>query len=97
MNREILWNVSDSMFSEMQIIQQELSFSNIKDIITQAVQRYISDFRRESWWFDFKKLQNQVRNTGRFIQLGQSKDEIINNLKEQRKQIFESDYADIYR
>jgi len=97
MNREILWNVSDSMFNEMLVIQQELSFPNIKDLITQAVQRYISDIQHESWWFDFKKLQKQVRNSGIFIQLGQSKDEIIDNLREQRKQIFESDYANIYR
>jgi len=78
MNKNILWNVSDSMFNEMQIVQKELSFPNIKDLITQAVQRYIADYRQESWWFDFKKLQKQVRNTGGFIQLGQSWGQTLN-------------------
>jgi hypothetical protein len=40
----------------MLTIQQELSFPNMKDLITQAVQRYISDIRRESWLYEFKKL-----------------------------------------
>jgi hypothetical protein len=97
MNREISWNVSDSMFNEMLTIQQELSFPNMKDLITQAVQRYISDIRRESWLYAFKKLQQQVRHSGNFTQLGQSKNEIVDSLREQRKQIFESDYENIYR
>jgi hypothetical protein len=88
MNREISWNVSDSMFNEMLTIQQELSFPNMKDLITQAVQRYISDIRRESWLYAFKKLQQQVRHSGNFNQLGQSKNEIVDTLREQRKQIF---------
>jgi hypothetical protein len=52
------------MFNEMLTIQQELSFPNMKDLITQAVQRYISDIRRESWLYAFKKLQQQHKFIG---------------------------------
>jgi hypothetical protein len=60
MNREISWNVSDSMLNEMLTIQQELSFPNMKDLITQAVQRYISDIRRESWLMRLKNFNNNI-------------------------------------
>jgi hypothetical protein len=65
------------------------------DLISQAVQRYLTDIRRENWQDEFRKLQQQVRAGGGF-QLGQTKEEIIDSLREQRRQIFESDYANMY-
>ena len=65
------------------------------DLISQAVQRYLTDIRRENWQDEFRKLQQQVR-AGGGCQLGQTKEEIIDSLREQRRQIFESDYANMY-
>lgn len=93
--KKIVWKVSDSMYDEMIQIQKELSFPNLVDLVSQAVQRYMAEARHETWWQDFRKLQQQVRASGGF-KLGQTKEEIIANLREQRRQLFESDYADMY-
>ncbi len=93
--REVSWKVSDKMYDEMTQVQKELSFSSLKDMVSLAVQRYLAEIRHETWWIDFRKLQQQVRATGGF-KLGQTKEEVIGNLREQRRQIFESDYANMY-
>jgi len=93
--KEIIWNISDAMYDEMTQVQKELSFPNLVDLVSQAVQRYLSEARHESWWQEFRKLQQYVRASGGF-QLGQTKEEIIANLREQRRQIFDSDYANMY-
>ncbi|OQY29133.1 MAG: hypothetical protein B6244_04670 [Candidatus Cloacimonetes bacterium 4572_55] len=93
--KEIVWKVSDTMYDEMTQVQKELSFPNLMDLVSQAVQRYMAEVQHETWWQEFRKLQQQVRASGGF-QLGQTKEEIIANLREQRRQIFESDYANMY-
>ena len=93
--REVVWKVSDTMYDEMTQVQKELSFPNLKDLISLAVQRYLAEIRHEIWWIEFRKLQQQVHASGGF-NLGQTKEEIIANLREQRHQIFESDYANMY-
>ncbi|MBC8186019.1 hypothetical protein H8E88_33465 [candidate division KSB1 bacterium] len=93
--REVSWKVSDKMYNEMTQVQKELSFSSLKDMVSLAVQRYLAEIRHETWWIDFRKLQQQVRTTGGF-KLGQTKEELIANLREQRRQIFESDYENMY-
>ncbi len=92
---EIVWEVSDTMYDEMTQVQKKLSFPNLMDLVSQAVQRYLAEARHETWWQEFRKLQQQVRASGGF-QLGQTKEEIISNLREQRHQICESDYANMY-
>lgn len=93
--KEIVWQVSDTMYKELKQVQQELSFPSLLDLLNQAVQRYLAEVRHETWQQEFRQLQRQVRASGWF-QLGQSKEEIINRLREQRRQIFDSDYADLY-
>ena len=93
--REVVWKISDTMYDEMTQVQKELSFPNLMDLVSLAVQRYLAEIRHETWWVEFCKLQQQVRTSGGF-QLGQTKEEIIANLREQRHQIFESDYANMY-
>lgn len=93
--REVVWKISDTMYDEMTQVQKELSFPNLMDLVSLAVQRYLAEIRHETWWVEFRKLQQQVRASGGF-QLGQTKEEIIANLRKQRHQIFESDYANMY-
>ncbi len=94
-SRKIVWKVSDPLYNEMTQVQKELSYPNIMDLVSQAVQRYLAEVRHETWRKEFRKLQQQVRATGGF-QLGQTKEEVIANLREQRRKIFESDYANMY-
>jgi hypothetical protein len=93
--KEIVWQVSDAMYDEMTQTQRELSFPNLMDLVAQAVQRYLAEVRQESWQQEFRSLQQQVRASGGF-QLGQTKEEVITCLREQRRQLFMSDYADMY-
>jgi len=93
--KKIIWEVSDTMYDEMIQVQKELAFPDLMDLVSQAVQRYLSEAHHETWGLEFRKLQQQVRASGGF-QLGQTKEEIIANLREQRREIFESDYANMY-
>ena len=94
-HKEIVWKVSDAMYNEMSQVQKELSFPDVMDLLSQAVQRYLAEVRHETWLQEFRNLQMQVRASGGF-RLGQTKEEVISNLREQRRRIFDSDYADMY-
>ncbi len=93
--KEIVWHVSDTMYDEMTQAQRELSFPSLMDFVAQAVQRYLAEVQHENWQLQFRQLQQQVRASGGF-QLGQTKEEVIASLREQRRQLFDSDYADMY-
>ena len=91
----IVWNVSDALYQEITQIQETLAFSQPTDVIMQAVQRYAAEVRHAVWRSEFRQLQQQVRANGGF-RLGDTKEEIIEALREQRREIFEAEYADLY-
>ncbi len=93
--REIVWEVSENLYSELIWAQKELSFSDLHAFISQAVQRYLAEVRHEAWYREFRYLQQQIRSSGGFG-LGETKEEVIANLREQRRQIFEAEYANLY-
>jgi hypothetical protein len=94
-NKAISFEVSESLYKELEWAQKELSYPDINGLVAQAVQRYIAEIHHETWWREFRQLQQQVRSTGGF-KLGETKEEIINKLREQRRQIFESEYANLH-
>ncbi len=49
-----------------------------------------------AWQRDFRQLQQQIRASGGFG-LGETKEEVIANLHEIRRRIFEEKYAHLYR
>ena len=53
-------------------------------------------YRELLWAREFRLLQRQIRATGGF-NLGETQDEIIANLREARRQIFEEEYAHLYQ
>ena len=94
-SREIVWEVPEGLYRELEWAQKELSYPNLIALVSQAVQRYLAEVRHEAWWREFRQLQQQVRATGGFG-LGETKEEVIANLREQRRQIFEAEYAHLY-
>jgi len=96
MSQEIVWKVPESLYRELVWAQKELEYPNIIDFIGQAVQRRLSEIKYDSWQRDFRKLQKQVHASGGF-RLGETKEDVIKNLREIRKQVFEEEYADLYR
>lgn len=95
MSQEIVWNVPENLYRELIRAQQELEYPDVVDFIGQAVQRRLSEIKHETWQRDFRKLQKQIHASGGFG-LGETKDEVITNLRKIRRQIFEEEYADLY-
>ncbi len=48
-----------------------------------------------AWQRDFRQLQQQIRASGGFG-LGETKEEVIANLREIRRQVYEEEYAHLY-
>ena len=93
--REIVWQVPEGLYRELVRAQEELAYPSITEIISQAVQRRLAELEREAWQREFRQLQRQVRAAGGFG-LGETKDEVIANLRTIRRQIFEDEYAHLY-
>lgn len=94
-SREIVWQVPQDLYRELVWAQEALAFPDLTDFITQAVQRRLAEVQREAWRREFRQLQQSIRATGGFG-LGETRDEVIANLREIRRQIFEEEYAHLY-
>lgn len=92
----IVWEVPENLYSQLVEAQKELAFPQLSDLISQAVQRYLAETQRQTWRQEFYELQKQVRAAGGF-QLGETKEEVIAQLREQRRELFEAEYAYLYR
>lgn len=92
----VVWEVPENLYGELVKAQTELAFPNLADFVTQAVQRYLAEIQHEHWQQEFRDFQKQVRVAGGF-NLGTTKEEIIARLREQRQEIFETEYAHLYR
>jgi hypothetical protein len=94
-SHEIIWQVPESLYHELVWAQEEMAYPDLVDLISQAVQRSLAEIKHQAWQQEFRQLQKQVRAAGGFG-LGETKDEVIANLREIRRQIFEEDYAHLY-
>lgn len=95
MSQEIVWKVPENLYRELVWAQQELEYPDVVDLILQAVQRRLAEIRHETWQRDFRQLQQQIRASGGFG-LGETKEEVITNLREIRRQLVEEEYAHLY-
>ncbi len=94
-SQQIVWEIPEDLYRELVWAQEELAYPSLLDLISQSVQRHLAEVRHEAWQREFRLLQQQVRATGGFG-LGDTKDEVIANLREIRRQIFEEEYAHLY-
>lgn len=95
MSQEIVWQVPENLYRELVWAQRELKYPNLVDLVAQAVKRSLAEVKHEAWQRDFRRLQQQIRASGGFG-LGETKDEVIANLHEIRRQIVEQEYAHLY-
>ncbi len=95
MRQAIHWEVPENLYRELIWAQKELDYPNVADFVLQAVQRRLAEIKHEAWQRDFRQLQQRIRSTGGFG-LGETKDEVIANLRETRRQIFQEEYAPLY-
>jgi hypothetical protein len=94
-SQEITWRIPEDLYRELLWAQEELAYPTLADFISQAMQRRLAEIRHEAWRREFRQLQQQVHATGGF-DLGETKDEVIANLRELRQRIFEEEYAHLY-
>jgi hypothetical protein len=87
MSQDITWKVPENLYRELVWAQQELKYPNLVDFILPAVQRRIAEIKNEAWQRDFRQLQEQIRVSGGFG-LGETKEEVITNLRKIRRQIY---------
>jgi len=92
---EIVWEVPENLYQELVKAQHKLAFPNPVDLVAQAVQRYLAEIEHQTWEQEFREFQKQVRMAGGF-KLGTTKEEIIASLRQQRSQIFETEYTHLY-
>lgn len=92
MSQEIIWKVPENLYRELVWAQQELEYPDLVDFIVQAVQRRLAEIKHEAWQRDLHQLQKQIRASGGFG-LGETKEEVITNLRKIRRQIFEEESA----
>ena len=52
--------------------------------------------QRRGWLRDLKALREQIRQNGG-LHVGTTKEEIVERLRETRREIFEAEYAHLYR
>ncbi len=95
MSQEIVWKIPENLYRELVWAQQELHYPDLIDFVVQAVQRRLAEVKHEAWQRDFRQLQQQIHAAGGF-NLGETKDEVIANLRSIRQQIFEEEYAHLY-
>jgi len=94
-SQEITWEIPEDLYRELLWAQEELAYPSLIDFVLQAVQRRLAEIRQEAWQREFRLLQRQVYAAGGFG-LGETKDEVIANLREHRRRIFEEEYAHLY-
>jgi Arc/MetJ-type ribon-helix-helix transcriptional regulator len=95
MTQAIHWEVPDNLYRELVWAQKEMEYPNLVDFIRQAVQRRLAEIKHEAWQRDFDRLQQQIRASGGFG-LGETKDEVIANLRAIRRQVYEEEYAHLH-
>ncbi len=94
--RQVPWKVSEELYRELTWATETFEYPSVEALVTNAVQRRLSEIRRQAWRQEFRALQQGIRADGGFG-LGDTKDEVIANLREIREQIYEEEYADLYR
>lgn len=93
---EIVWEVPEPLYRQLEWAREELAYPKITDLIAQAVQRYMNEIRDVAWEEEFRQLQKDVRSAGG-LDLGETKEEVVERLRKQRQEIFEAEYAHLYR
>jgi hypothetical protein len=75
---------------------QTLATEEQTDPIGMLTQLVTDAYQQRSWLQDLASLRQQLQNEGS-LACGSSKEEIIDRLRQTRQEIFEAEYAHLYR
>ncbi|MGK7953897.1 MAG: hypothetical protein AB4063_01305 [Crocosphaera sp.] len=74
---------------------QQLATEEQSDPISLIEQLISNTYQRKLWLHDLAILRQQIKKDGG-LELGKTKEEIIDNLHKTRQEIFEADYENLY-
>ena len=81
------------IYQEIAEAKERQQTRSIAEFIRQAVEEKVARMR---WQRDLQELRSEIQEAGG-LKLHGSKEEIIERLRETRRQIFEAEYAHLYR
>jgi predicted transcriptional regulator len=81
-----------SLFGQLQELAEQ-NQSNPVEVITQLVN---TAYQRRAWLQELAALRQLIQQEGG-LQVGLTKEEVIQRLRQTRQEIFEAEYAHLYR
>ena len=96
--RRITFEVSEELYQKMCEAQVAYAVPSLADLARQAIEDKIHEMDAKAWREGIRELQRQIQEAGglKALELGETKEEIIENLRRIRQQIFEEEYAHLY-
>jgi len=97
--KQILVKVSGELYDEMMRAKRELSFPSLTDFVREAIEDKLKEIKHQAYRRELQKLRQGIQERGglKAMGLGETKEEIIASLRRTRQQIFEEEYAHLYR
>ena len=82
----------EQMYAKLQALASEEQ-SDPVNVIVRLIDRA---YRRRAWLQDVRTLREQIRQEGG-LQVGNTRDQVVERLRKTRQEIFEAEYAHLYR
>jgi Arc/MetJ-type ribon-helix-helix transcriptional regulator len=98
--KQIPVKVSGELYDEMMRAKQEFSFPSLTDFVREAIEDKLKEMKQQaSYRRELQKLRQGIQESGglKAMGLGETKEEIIASLRQARQQIFDEEYAHLYR
>ena len=91
--RRVTLVLPTDLYQEIITARERQETRSIAGFIREAVEEKVSRMR---WQRNLEELRREIREAGG-LELQGSKEEVIERLRETRRQIFEAEYAHLYR
>jgi len=98
--RQIAFEVSEELYRKMQETQVAYAVPSLDEFARQAIEEKLERLeRQQAYRRELEKLRQGIREAGglKALGLGETKEEIIESLRRTRQEIFEEEYAHLYR
>jgi len=98
--RQIAFEVSEELCRKMQEAQVAYAVPSLDEFARQAIEEKLERLeRQQAYRRELEKLRQGIREAGglKAMGLGETKEEIIESLRRARQEIFEKEYAHLYR
>jgi hypothetical protein len=97
--RKVTFSVSEELYQQMKEAQALYQVASLAELAKLAVEEKVEEARRRAYYDELEKLREGFQEAGGLsaLDLGDSQEEIIESLRKTRQEIFDREYADLYR